>query len=73
MVTQQQSAPIRRVAHMSLSVDERSVTSDRVGRLVQIALAVWLIPALLAVLMVGSLGMLVLSIGRCAPFRSVPR
>jgi len=49
---------------MSKSRDKDSVGSDLAGRLIQIVLALYLIPALLIVLMVGGMGMLVLTVGR---------
>jgi hypothetical protein len=45
-------------------LDERPVRSDLAGRLIQITLALYLIPVLLIVLAVGSIGMLVLAGGR---------
>jgi len=45
-------------------MDSRSVGGDLAGRLIQIALALYLIPALLVVLVVGGVGMLVLTVGR---------
>jgi hypothetical protein len=55
----------------SRQIDRHAVTTEKpshagvvVGRLIQIALAVYLLPALLVVLFVGVLGMLVLAGGR---------
>jgi hypothetical protein len=55
----------------SRQIDRHAVTMEKpshagvvVGRLIQIALAVYLLPALLVVLFVGGLGMLVLAAGR---------
>jgi len=45
-------------------MDTRSVISDLAGRLIQMALALYLIPALLMVLVVGGMGMVVLTVGR---------
>jgi hypothetical protein len=73
MVTQERSSPIRRVARVSLSVDERPVATDGTGRLLQLALALYLLPALLAVLAVGSLGMLVLAVSGCSQLPAVHR
>lgn len=39
------------------------VSADWAGRLVQIALAIYLLPALLVVLVVGGLGMVVIAVG----------
>jgi hypothetical protein len=68
MLSQQPSASIRRVVPMSMPLNERSLASDRAGQLLQIALALYLIPALLAVLAVESLGMLVLALRDRQPF-----
>ena len=46
---------------MSELVDNRFDCTDRTGWLIQVALAVYLIPALLIVLVVGGVGMLVLT------------
>jgi hypothetical protein len=56
-------------------ITEQAVVESRVaGRIVQISLALYLLPALLIVLAVGCLGMLVLGGGRllCAPRRALP-
>jgi hypothetical protein len=45
-------------------VDKDSVLYHVVGRMIQITLALYLLPALLVVLMVGGAGILVLKIGR---------
>jgi len=42
----------------------RPVIGDLAGRLIQMALALYLIPALLMVLVVGGMGMLVLTVAR---------
>ena len=64
MITEQRSARLRPVARLSVSQDRRPVVSDHAGRLIQIALALYLIPALLVVLAVGGAGMMVLVVGR---------
>jgi len=64
MTTHQQSAGLQTVTRMSKLVDNRSVKRDLAGRLIQIALALYLVPALLVVLVVGGVGMLVLTVGR---------
>ena len=64
MITDQRSARLRNVVRLSASQDSRSVTSDHAGRLIQIALALYLLPVLLVVLAVGGVGMLVLAVGR---------
>ena len=55
---------LRPVTQISQSRDDRSVGGDLAGRLVQVSLALYLIPALMVVLVVGGMGMLVLAIGR---------
>jgi hypothetical protein len=42
----------------------RSVISDLMGRLIQTTLALYLVPALLIVLLVGGIGMLILTARR---------
>jgi nitrate reductase NapE component len=64
MMTEQRSARLRPIARLSASQDRRSVASDHAGRLIQIALALYLIPALVVVLAVGGVGMMVLMVGR---------
>jgi hypothetical protein len=64
MITEQRSARLSRTELWYKSQDNRSVTSDHAGRLIQIALAVYLIPALLVVLAVGGVGMMVLAVSR---------
>jgi hypothetical protein len=64
MTTQQQSVHLQTVAQVSKFMDTRSVSGDLAGRLIQIALVLYLIPALLIVLVVGGVGILVLTVGR---------
>ena len=64
MMTEQRSARLRPSARLSASPDRRSGANDHTGRFIQIALALYLIPALLVVLAVGGVGMTVLVIGR---------
>ncbi len=64
MITEQRSARLRPIARLSTSQDRRPVASDHAGRLIQIALALYLMPALLVVLALGGVGMLVLVVGR---------
>jgi hypothetical protein len=45
-------------------MDARSGIGDWLGRLIQMTLALYLIPALVIVLVVGSVGILVLTVGR---------
>jgi hypothetical protein len=64
MITEQRSTRLRAIARLSASRDRRPVASDHAGRLIQIALALYLIPALLVVLAVGGVGMTMLAVGR---------
>jgi hypothetical protein len=53
MITQQSSARIKNAARPSVLLYKRVRASDRSGRLIQIALALYVMPALLAVLALG--------------------
>jgi hypothetical protein len=64
MIAQQRSARLRTVGQVSKSMDTRSDRTDLTGRLIQMALALYLVPVLLIVLVVGGVGMLVLAVGR---------
>jgi hypothetical protein len=64
MIAQQRSACLRTVSQVSKLMDNRSDWTDLAGRLIQMALALYLLPALLIVLVVGGVGMLVLAVGR---------
>jgi hypothetical protein len=64
MIAEQRSARLRNVARVWVPQDSRSVTSNHAGRLIQIALALYLIPALLVVLAVGGVGTIMLAVGR---------
>jgi hypothetical protein len=64
MIIEQGSARLRPIAWLSASQGSRRVASDHAGRLIQIALALYLIPGLLVVLAVGGVGMMVLVVGR---------
>jgi hypothetical protein len=64
MITQSRSARVRAVTRDSEIVFNRLDCSDLAGRLIQMALAFYLIPALLIVLVVGGMGMLVLTVSR---------
>lgn len=64
MITEERSAKLRPIVRLSTSQDRCSVASDHAGRLIQIALALYLMPALLVVLAVGGIGMGVLAVGR---------
>jgi hypothetical protein len=52
------------IAWRLASEDKRSVTSDLLDRLIRIALALYLTPALLVVLAVGGMGITVLAMSR---------
>jgi hypothetical protein len=64
MITQQRSARLQAVTRVSKAMDNRLDSSDLAGRLIQMALALYLVPALLIVLVVGGVGMLVLTVAR---------
>ena len=64
MITQSRPVRLLPVTSMSEFRDKRSVGSNLTGRLIQVILVLYLIPALGIVLMVGGMGMLVLAIGR---------
>ena len=64
MITEQRSTRLRPIARLSATRDRRPVVSDHAGRLIQIALALYLLPALLVVLAVGGVGMTMLAVGR---------
>jgi len=64
MITQPRSAHLRVVARVPNVMYARPVIGDLAGRLIQMALALYLIPALLMVLVVGGMGMLVLTVAR---------
>lgn len=60
MITQRRSARSKLVARPSILAERRSIASDRLGRLIQIALALYLMPVLLVVLVVSGLLMLIM-------------
>ena len=62
MLTRPKSARLRSVNRPPVAIDQRSVAADWAGRLIRIALSLYLIPALLAVLAVGVVGMLVITV-----------
>jgi hypothetical protein len=64
MTTQLRSAPLRAIGRMSGDVDGQAPGATGLGRLIQVVLALYLIPALLIVLLVGGIGMLVLAVAR---------
>ena len=63
MITRPRSVRLQRVGRPAVAAGERPVASDWAGRLIQIALSLYLIPALLAVLAVGIVGMLIIAVG----------
>jgi hypothetical protein len=64
MTTQLRSAPFRAIGRMSGDRDGQAPCATGLGRLIQVVLALYLIPALLIVLFVGGIGMLVLAVAR---------
>jgi hypothetical protein len=64
MITSQRMVRSRRVVRQAVSTAKPSHASRVAGRLIQIALAVYLLPAFLVVLAVGCLGMLVMAVRR---------
>ena len=63
MTTQLRSARFRAIGGMSKVMDG-APSATRLGRLIQVALAFYLIPVLLIVLVVGGVGMVILAIAR---------
>jgi hypothetical protein len=64
MFASDRSTILGNVAEESASEDANSAVNDCVGRLIQIALALWLLPALVIVLAVGGIGIVALAISR---------
>jgi hypothetical protein len=64
VVAEQQSMILRNAAQELAPWGKYSVASDYAGRLIQTALVLYLIPALLVVLAVGSVGIMVVGVGR---------
>jgi hypothetical protein len=63
MITQQLSSAIT-FARPSTLLSKPRTTSDRAIRLIQALLAIYLLPVLLIVLLVGAIGMLILGISQ---------
>ena len=63
-IAQSRSMRSRPAVQLAGPADEYSVSYHLVGRLIQITLAVYLLPALFFVLVVGGAGILVLKTGR---------
>ena len=64
MFTSQRPTIVGNVAEESASEDGDSAVNYYGGRLIQIALALWLLPALVIVLAVGGIGIVALAISR---------
>jgi hypothetical protein len=64
MIRQLQSERSPALAQEVRGMDRQPAVTHRLDRLVQVALALYLIPALLIVLVVGGIGMLVLAVVR---------
>jgi uncharacterized membrane protein len=60
VTTQTRSAHSNRNSQLTHQLEEESVVSRLTGRVVQIILALYLLPALLAVLAVGGVGIFIL-------------
>jgi hypothetical protein len=63
-MTQLRSASSQGVVQVTGPSEERSVVSHLAGRLIQITLALYLLPALLIVVVVGGVGILVLMVSQ---------
>jgi hypothetical protein len=64
MITEQPAARSRAAIRTSKAMDKRLDGSDVAGRLIQMVLALYLIPALLIVLVIGGVGILAVTVGR---------
>ncbi|HEX3449232.1 MAG TPA: hypothetical protein VHS97_13315 [Isosphaeraceae bacterium] len=73
MIISQRLARSRRVGLQALTTEQPAVASLVAGRMIQIALALYLLPALLVVLLVGCLGLAVLAGSRLlsGPIRAI--
>jgi hypothetical protein len=63
-MTQLRSASSQEVVQVPGLLEERSVVRHLAGRLIQITLALYLLPALLIVLVVGGVGILALMVSQ---------
>lgn len=63
-MTQLSSARSQAVVQLAWATEEESAVSHLAGRLIQISLALYLLPALLAVLVVGGVGILILKLSQ---------
>jgi hypothetical protein len=64
MITQLRSVPLPVVAPECKLIDKEHIHGDLAGRMIKVALAIYLLPALFVVLAVGGVGMLILSLNR---------
>lgn len=64
MTSQLPSARSRAIVQLAQTSEEESVFSHLAGRLIQITLALYLLPALLAVLAIGGVGIFILKFSR---------
>jgi hypothetical protein len=64
MTTRLRSIRLRGLLPVPMAGDERPEGTLWLGRLIQVVLALYLIPVLLVVLVVGGIGMLVLAVAR---------
>ena len=64
MITQLRSVRLQAVGRVPGAVDKQTAMADVLGRLLQVALVLYLIPVLVLVLVVGGVGMLLLAIAR---------
>jgi hypothetical protein len=63
IITELRSGPSKELVQLANPSVQESVISHLAGRLIQVTLAFYLLPALLVVLAVGGLGILILKIG----------
>lgn len=64
MITQRLSSSMPRVQRMRRKPAKELAATDRVGRIIQISLAIYLIPVLLVVAVVTGVGMTILGISQ---------
>ena len=64
MMTQLRSAGSKAIVRLAEPSDEESLISHLAGRSIQVTLALYLLPALLAVLVVGGIGILIVKISQ---------
>jgi len=63
ILTELGSRPSKELVHLANPSVQEPVLSHLAGRLIQVTLAFYLLPAVLVVLAVGGLGMLILKVG----------